>query len=325
MVILVLMLVAGLAGFVVSWRRGAGRSAWVVPVALIAAAAILIIPARSSGGLEWSSATALGAVFFLFALALTAVVSSLAGVDPEADEHSERLIDGNIGQRLLQRWLHRVRWRRYVGGVIGVILGLWWTVIADGQAFFVIAIGAVALASLSTELHHLRPDRHRARTAELTQRRLGDYTKATHQLVLAGIALVAAGMAGFGVVAKPEDRWASAVWALLAVVTVALTVGLQWRAATRRRSALPAEVRRADDFIRRLAVQNGIAQPGTALALLLLGQAFITAGAGVVGVVVSWVALGWWWSNRGLGLDQVEALQPVPQTQPGLTQPIASA
>ncbi|MDH4366387.1 MAG: hypothetical protein OEY70_20080, partial [Acidimicrobiia bacterium] len=169
------------------------------------------------------------------------------------------------------------------------------------------------------ELHHWRrPDGGGARAADLTRRRLSDYTAPGEQWLLGAVATGAVVLAASdlaGVPARTTDRGPGWPWAGAALGVVAVVAAMQWRIVSRRRPALPPELRRADDLARRLAVSRGMAQPGLALALTLLAEALTRLGLGLVAAICWLLAVGVWLGTRRLGLDKLlsaPALEPAP-------------
>ena len=249
-----------------------------------------------------SSVLAVAGVLFLLGL-------NLAGHDPDANRIARRLSREPVSQQLLTRWLARARWRRWLGGFLGVLAGLF--ALDNGSGWgrlLVLGLGGILVGSASAELHHLRPARDAGpRAADLTRRHLGDYTERPEQRVLALVAVASLAALGAGFLgAGAGTRW----WAGAALAVVVVVMAFQWRIVIRPRPALPAELRAADDLLRRLAVSRGVARPGLALGLALLGQA--SAAAGVAGLAaLCWLAaLAAWWLGRRLGLDRL-LRQPV--------------
>jgi hypothetical protein len=83
--------------------------------------------------------------------------------------------------------------------------------------------------------------------------------------------------------------------------------------ATRPRPAVSADLTRADDLVRALAIGRGLARPATFFALAVVARAWLALEPALGGVgptlgMAAWLyALGLWWRNRRLGLDRLVA------------------
>ena len=333
-------------------RRSAGRGrhwftlrGYPLVIVVMVLGVLFVVPATSggngdSGGIAWVPAIVLAVALVLVCGALYTLGRNLAGYDPDAARIAERLSGDEASRRLLTRWLQRARWRRWLGGFLGVVVGV---LLSDNEGLGpVVLMGFVGImaGSLSAELHHWRraagPG---ARAADLTRRHLGDYTVAGEQWLVGLLAAVALGVlaiealgadvSGVGVpgvklssdsagtVAGTAWPWASAALGVAAVVLV-----MQWRIVTRRRPALPAELRRADDLARRLAVSRGVAQPGMTLLLTLVGEALSQIGLRAIGGTCQLLAVGLWIGTRRLGLDKLlRAPAAVPAPEPAAPGP----
>lgn len=300
------------------------RSYPLVLVALVLGV-LFIIPASVAYGGDGRDApgvatvAALGVAVLLGAFALFVLGRNLAGHDPDAGGIAARLSGDEPSRRLLTRWLQRVRWRRWLGGFLGVLVAVLLSVDSSGPDVVLFGFTGIMLGSLSAELHHWhRPHGRGARAADLTRRRLGDYTNPGEQWLVGAVALGAVVLAATdlaGVTARTTDRGPGWPWAVAALGVVALVAAMQWRIVTRRRPALPPELRRADDLARRLAVSRGVAQPGLALGLVLLAEALTRVGLGLVAALCWLLAVGVWLGTRRLGLDKLlaaSALEPAP-------------
>jgi len=297
-----------------TWIAG-HRAGWIAFLVLAVFTTIFIgfartsEPAGTDDGINLFTDIALPAAgILLIGFLVLSLSVNLAGFDPEADEFATAAAPGELGERLLLRWLQRVRWRRWVGGFVGMLSGLSIISLLEtgdlGSGGFVYpGLLGLTLGSLSAELHHLRPRRKTTMIADLTVRSMADYTDPTDQKALAVCAAVA--LATFGYALSSS---ASVGWAIAAVGIVVAAVALQHRVALRRRPALTAELREADDLLRTIAVSRGIARPAIALSLATVGIALAPSSAVFaesVEAVVWIVALVFWWRNRGLGLKSI--------------------
>ncbi len=317
-------------------RRGAGRGrtgfalrGYPLVIVVMVLGVLLIVPATGggngdSGGIDWVPAIVLAFALVLVCGALYTLGENLAGYDPDAARIAERLSGDEASRRLLTRWLQRARWRRWLGGFLGVVVGV--LLMDNGGLGPVVLLGfaGIMVGSLSAELHHWRrvagPG---ARAADLTRRHFGDYTVAGEQWLIGLLAAVALGvlaMEALGAEVAGGGTGGAWPWAVAALGVAAVVLAMQWRIVTRRRPALPAELRRADDLARRLAVSRGVAQPGMTLLLTLVGEALAQIGLGAIGDICQLLAVGLWIGTRRLGLDK---LLRAPVAAPASTQPAA--
>jgi hypothetical protein len=281
-------------------------------LAFAAVIAVAMVTLLVRGGDDVAGASSiLGPVLIavLVLLALGALVGAgamFAGVDPDARLIASRLTTGSEPRRLLARWLRRTRWARNVGGASGIA---WWIFGTSAQGDLLVhAIVGIALGSMASQLHHVRPGTG-PRTASLARRTVADYlpvTLARQMIVVASAAVLVA------VVGLVTDGGIGAVpWAVAAMVVIGAAHLVQRRVASRSRPALPDPLERADDLARELAIGRGLAQPAVycALALLAHGSGRLVPAVGGIATAVSvlaWLsALVLWWRNRGLGLDHL--------------------
>ncbi len=318
------------------WRRLLVLRSYPLMIVVAGLGLLFVIPASvsfSEAGWNWwtvISVLTTALVALLLALALFVLGRNLAGHDPDAGRIAARLSADEPSRLLLTRWLQRVRWRRWLGGFLGVLTGVLATVNGSGPNLAVLGFAGIMVGSLSAELHHWRPARGEGpRAADLGRRRVGDYTHRSEQWAMAVLAVLAAGtlvadrtagrLAGEGQ-GRPGGVWP---WSLAILVVLAVVVAMQWRIVTRRRPALPSELRRADDLARRLAVSRGVTRPGLVLALALLAEALERLGLGGFGVLAWLAAIGLWLFSRRLGLDWL--LDEPPAVSPGAAPPPAPA
>lgn len=316
------------AGGTGRWGRLLVLRSYPLVIITLGLGVLLIVPASVAYGDDGGGTASLASVlalvaatllggFFLFVLG-----RNLAGHDPDAGRIAARLSADEPSRLLLTRWLQRMRWRRWLGGFLGVLFGLLLSP-ASQPDLLILGFAGIMLGSLSAELHHWRPAGGSGpRAAELGRRRLADYTVRREQWTLAGLGLVAAAVAGIDLSvgrlagegdSEPGGAWP---WSVSILVVLAVVLAMQWRIVTRRRPALPAELRLADDLARRLAVSRGVTRPGLVLALALLGEALDRVGAPVVGGLAWLASVGLWLFSRRLGLDGLLDEPPAPGTGP---------
>lgn len=319
------------------WSRFLVLRSYPLLIVTIGLGVLFVVPVSVSSVDESGSGPTVARVLvttaaaLLGAFALFVLGRNLAGHDPDARLIAARMSGDEPSRLLLTRWLQRVRWRRWLGGFLGVLLGLLLSANGAGSHVLLLGFGGIMLGSLSAELHHLRPAGGQGpRAAELGRRRLADYTVRIEQQTMAAVAAGALGvlvldlvngrMAGEGK-GQSHGAW---LWSVAVLVVLAVVVAMQWRIVTRRRPALPAELRRADDLARRLAVSRGVTRPGLVLALGLLAEALDGMGMDVFAVLAWLTAVGLWLFSRRLGLDWLLDEPPVaggPGAAPTATPP----
>jgi len=279
-------------------------------IAVIGAAfvSILFVVGTRSG--DSSSSSLLGFAFLaiLTGLVLYSLALLLVLHDHEADELSVRLIRDPEGAELVARWLHRTRFYRNLGGLVGLILWVSsWNNGMNGSTVVAFGMGGILVGAIASELHRTRVASD-PQTASLTPRRITNYLVTRDKrrtAVLVAIWLATAVASVFA-----EAGITPIVLAVLAVFVTGGVVALQHRVATRPRPLLPPALERADDLCRELAITRSLAQPLNALSVALLVPAFQSfAGSQLEGftaalVVAAWLTSVWWWAkNKRLGLD----------------------
>lgn len=237
-------------------------------------------------------------IISICALGVFLVGVNLAGFDPDASVIADRLAVDETSQKLMSRWVHRVRWRRWIGGVAGVVAAV---LSGNAGALIFVGIAGAAAGSVSAEIHLCRPQRPTTRVANLEQRQLRDYVDRSSSCALVAVAMVAVALI---VWAASVDAARSTIWwALGALVSVGFAATMMVMVVTRRRPALSVELNAADDLRRRLAVTNGIAHPMIAVGLVLLCASFTASDNGGLAFVVGLASVMVWWKNRRGGLD----------------------
>lgn len=275
----------------------AGRHGWPLMVAVVLVGLVSSLVAGPEGGTSWVAQT----LFVLVAVGLVFVlVVNLSGRDPDVEARALEIAPDRLSAALFARWMKRSKHFRFVGGLAGAILGF---AFADGTLMPVLAglIGGIAFGGAVAEVHSVGRRQSSPRSADITARRLGDYVSRTDSLALAAIAVVVIGMIGTAVARESDES--AVLWpSLVALATVVGVVGMQWLVVVRRRPALPGDLRRADDLMRRLAATQGFTRPGIAFALVMVSQGLLTFGSSsavTVSVIVLWMlAIGWYVSSR---------------------------
>lgn len=284
------------------------RSVPVVTIIVVAVAASSIFWVRGSAPGTESFATQLVEigllVLVLCVLGLGAFLFgvNLAGFDPDATAIANRLAVDSTSQQLLDRWTHRIRWRRWIGGVVGLVFAL---LSGNVDWLLPIALGGVALGSISAELHLCRSQRRHSgssRVVSLDRRTIRDYID---RRTVYGLATVVAATLFSGAwLAMNQGSGAVLWWTGAALGTVVVAAALISIVVHRRRPALSPELRGADDLLRRIAVSNGIAQPMIAFGFALLASQ-LAAVESDLALPTAIVAVVVWWRNRRGGLDYV--------------------
>ena len=277
-------------------RKRYRGSRWVV-VAGIALIAIATLASRGQAVLEVVSVALAVAVAVGFGL-------QLAGFDGEAEDIAHGLTTDPDQQRLLERWLVRARWARFVGGFCGVLV--WALATMTKGDLLLLGAGGIAAGAMFAELHHVHR-RPGPRTARLDVRRVDDYLLTQDRNRMIGVAVTAVAVGAIAIAIRPIAAW----WTLGALGILGVARVMQQRVAGRSRPAAAPKLIRADDLARELAIGRGIARPATYFALTLIARAGYTLmprsyGLGRTIGVVAWVyALYLWWHNRRLGLGFV--------------------
>ena len=269
-----------------------------------------LIPVTVSDGSDRSTNTTvwlvltLGVLFTILFYVVLSLGLQFAGVDVDAPAIAQHLASEPDQQRLLQRWLERARWARFVGGFAGVVA--WFLGTQTDGDLLVLGTGGIAAGAVLAEMHHIRRPAG-PRTARLEVRTVADYLTRTDARRMIAVAAAATVTALVGVVSA-ETR-SSTWWALGALVALGVARAAQHRVATRARPALSPSLTRADDLARELAIGRGLARPFTFFALALVARSCFALEPSVDGLapllgVAAWLcAFVLWWQNRRLGLD----------------------
>ncbi len=275
----------------------ASRRRWPLTILAFVVLILPLIVVRPEG--EGSRITATAIVLAALAFAFLVVVN-LSGRDPDADDRARDVAPDALSAALFARWMRRSKHFRFVGGLTGGILGL---AFADGSLIpaLIGLLAGIALGGAAAEIHSIGGRNPSSRSADIAVRRLRDYVTQTDTIAMAVIAagaLIAIAAALLNGAARTELLWAGAT-GLSAIVATAV---MQWAVVVRRRPALSADLRRADDLMRRLAATQGFTRPAIAFALLVLGQGLAAVGnsaATGIGVLVLWtLAFAWYVASR---------------------------
>jgi hypothetical protein len=249
---------------------------------------------------EGSRTTAAVLLVLAAAGVLLVLAVNLSGWDPDAATRAIDVAPDPLAAGLFARWLRRSKHFRFVGGLVGGILGLSF---ADGDLTPILVglLAGIAVGGALAEVHFFGRQRTSPRSADITVRRLSDYVTRTDTAALITISVAAFAMTAVSVADRsdqPRTSW-SAVAALAAVLA---TAGMQWAVVVRRRPALSADLRRADDLMRRLAATQGFTRPAVAFALVMVSQGLATFGQSItitIVVVALWIlALAWYVASR---------------------------
>lgn len=239
--------------------------------------------------------TAIAAVFSLLSL--------LSGWQPDSDDAAARLASGDLGRRLVSRWIARARWARNVGAIAGLL-----TIFIGSNASIdplVASFTGLAVGALFAELHLVKPQAGE-RTASLEVRNLGRYVTRFDSALMTVAAGLALALAAVGTITANST---ARTWGIVAVAILGVAYLVQQRVARRPRSGLDSELTDGDDLVRRLAVGPGIARPAAAAALACVGAGAtaLVDGWETVGDAISFgsrlAALAIWFFNRRLGLN----------------------
>jgi len=285
----------------VSWR-----GATVLAIAILVAPGLVAVRSSSGGevGRKVWMTVLLVALLTMVVFVVLSLVLQLAGVDGEAPVIAQHLAADPQQQRLLQRWLERARWARFVGGFAGLVA--WFVGTMARGDILVLGTGGIAIGAVLAEVHHIRRTSG-PRTARVEVRRVSDYLLARDARWMIGVGAVAVVAAATGV--WSADTRAATWWGLGACAVLGFARLAQQRVATRARPAVSENLTRADDLARELAIGRGLARPATFFALALVARSCFamkpTIGdvANVLGAAAWITAFVLWWQNRRLGLD----------------------
>lgn len=260
---------------------------WTLFIIPIAIANLLFF--RGVDGPSTVLAVTMGTVLIVGLLALMA---NLAGLDPQSAEIAGDVSRSELERGLLERWLRRSRHYRYVGGVVGFILGIGFANNGGLTEACLGLFGGIALGGALAELHVLRKRPPSTRSADLTRRRVIDYASRTDLVVMAAVAIAACAIAVAAIVGTSPTNSRSLFLSIIALTIVVATIGLQHLVTTRPRPAVSEELRQADDLLRHLAATQGFARPAIAVALMTLAFAIADLGTdGLLDVVAFGVGL----------------------------------
>jgi hypothetical protein len=285
-------------------------------VSIVMLAVAAVIPVTVSDGTEqrntnlWLALT-LGVLLTILFYVLLSLGLQFAGVDDDAPVIAQGLASEPEQQRLLQRWLERARWARFVGGFAGVLA--WFLGTQAHGDLLVLGTGGIAAGAILAELHHVRRPSG-PRTARIEVRTVNDYLSRRDARLMTGVAGAAAVVAVVGV--WRNDTRSATWWGIGALIALGVVRLAQQRVATRARPAVSDTLTRADDLARELAIGRGLARPATFFALALMAQGcselepVLGGAAGALSIAAWLCALVLWWQNRRLGLDFLKQRPP---------------
>ena len=278
--------------------QAAARHRWPV---LISGAVVVVVPfliVQESGR---ASRPAIAVLFVVLAAFVFLFAVNLSGWDPDAGSVAADMVPDPLSQRLLTRWLRRSKHFRFVGGAAGLVTGL--AFVSNGLGPMLVGLlGGIAIGGAAAELRNVRPDKGTTRNADMSARRLTDYASRIDTAALATLAATAVLMVGWGLTSSHGAAVTTATSGIAVLVTVGATAAMQWIVVNRRRPALPADLRRADDLMRRLAATHGFTRPAIAFAILLVVrglEAFDDSTATtILTLALVALAIGWYVGSR---------------------------
>ena len=275
----------------------ASRRRWPLTILafFVIIAPLLVVRPEGEGSRITAVALVLAALAIVFLLAV-----NLSGRDPDADARALDVAPDPLSAALFARWMKRSKHFRFVGGLVGTIIGL---AFADGSLMpaLIGLLAGIALGGAAAEVHSFGRRRRSPRSADMTARHVTDYVTRTDTVALGAIAVSALTMIAVSLVrgaAEPGPLLAG----LVAFAAVVAAAGMQWAVVVRRRPALSADLRRADDVMRRLAATQGFTRPAISFALLMVSQGLATFGTSntvTAAVLLLWMfALAWYVASR---------------------------
>lgn len=266
---------------------------------IVAGLAVLSAPLLALRSSDSGSGAALLVLLPLLVVFLVLLGLNLAGRDPDVDQRALDVAPDPLTARLLARWLQRSKHFRFVGALAGGILGLAFSDNGLGSVLPGLVAG-IAVGGAAAEIRVRRDPPPASRLAHITSRRLGDYVSRTDGVALAILVTISLSMIGAAVVSDSQSALLGpGVAALLAAV---VTVSMQRYVVLRQRPALPAELRNADDLMRRLAATQGFTRPAIAFAILMMIQGLATFDVSttttLLTILLLLLAIAWYVSSR---------------------------
>jgi len=273
------------------------RARWPLLVAPIMLSVFLLRVSDSS-----TEAIIIWGLVLVIMLVVVAIISlNLAGFDPAVDERVTNLTADPVSAELLKRWLSRSKHFRFVGGAAGFVLGVGWM---GGNLLTLLlsVLGGVAVGGAAAELHSLRRQKTKAKSANVVARKLGDYVERGDAVAMAAAVVIAVLFAVLSVTSSNVGSGFATLASAGALLVVAITFAMQWMVVVRPRPALPLGLRKADDLMRHLAVSLGFTRPAIALSFGLLAASLEWFGSDGLSALVAlalWgAALGWYIASR---------------------------
>lgn len=232
--------------------------------------------------LPWLSLVAIG-------LGLVALGATLLGIDHRSKLLAQQILQSLPGQTLIERWLRRSRYFRFVGGAFCALVYLG----RHGGSKFVIDVVdltfwtfvGVAIGGAVAELHLIRRPGDQSALADLQPRSRLDYSTARDRVAMTSVAITAAVLVVLRLTGLLSG---SLYWSCLPLGIVLAAYGFQRVVASRRRPAVSGVLRDADNVLRFLASTRGFGRPATAAAAIALARAIFWNSAPSW---LTWVAL----------------------------------
>lgn len=256
---------------------------------------LVVVPQGEGSRITAAVLLVLAAAGVLFVLAV-----NLSGRDPDAEARALDVAPDPLAAALFARWLRRSKHFRFVGGLVGAVLGL---AFADGDLtpLLVGLLAGIAVGGAVAEVRFFGQRSTSPHSADITVRRLSDYVTRTDTAALITIAIAAFALIAVAAASRsdqPRPLWS----AIAALVAVLATTVMQRAVVVRRRPALSVDLRRGDDLMRRLAATQGFTRPAVAFALVMVSQGLATFGNSItitIAVFALWtLALAWYVASR---------------------------
>ncbi len=251
------------------------KRTWLVLAAPIVLGLALVTNVSQDGG---GPNTAAIGLLILLAGAVVTLGLNLAGYDAQSGPIAEQISPSDSGQALVERWMRRSRYYRYVGGAVGFVLGVGFMVNGDASPALLGLLGGIALGGAMAELHVLRRRGDGARVADMSVRNVDDYTLRSDSIALAVAALGGLFLGAISLFGSADGGLVPLAWGATAITVVIAVMALQRLVVTRARPALSADMREADDVLRYLAATQGFTRPAIAVALLSLAFGVASLG-----------------------------------------------
>jgi len=290
-----------------------GRARWSLFLALIilsACLSVFLMRGSDSSAVDIVVATIVILVVLVF---IAQLLLNLAGFDPDVDERVCNLTSDPVSTALLKRWLSRSKHFRFVGGAAGFVLGVGF---ANGNLLTLLlsVLGGIAIGGSAAEFHSLRRSATATTSANVITRKLGDYVDRGDSVAMLAVAAIASLFAVLSAISSDVQSGSATVASVGALVVVAITFAMQRFVIARPRPALAADLRQADDLMRRLAARLGFTKPAIALSFGLLAKSVEWFGSDdtgtFLGLVLWGAALGWYIASRQSSKNLLAEVHP---------------